>query len=110
MRSIALSASPARSIGEPDRVLRLAIAAVFAVMLASGLAQFLGVDSLAHVDLSLPCVVRAVTGIPCPGCGMTRAFLLLSQLRLDDAMEANPLAPCLAAAMAWRLVRPRVRV
>ena len=103
-------ASASRRLGDPERVLRLVIAGVFALMLVSGLAYaFLGVDSLAHVHLSLPCVFRAVTGVPCPGCGMTRAFLLLSQLRVEDALAANPAAPFLAGAMAWRLATTRRR-
>ena len=52
------------------------------------------------------CAFRSVTGIPCPGCGMTRAFLLLSQLRVGDALCANPAAPALVASMAAWLVRP----
>jgi hypothetical protein len=37
---------------------------------------------------------------------MTRAFLLLSQLRVGDALSANPASPALVAAMATWLVRP----
>ncbi len=108
MKSIALWADPSRRRGEPDRVLRLLIAAVFTVVLVSGLAYaFLGVDFLAHTYLGLPCAFRTVTGTPCPGCGMTRAFLLLSQLRIDDALATNPAAPFLAGAMMWRLAASR---
>jgi hypothetical protein len=37
---------------------------------------------------------------------MTRAFLLLSQLRVGDAICTNPVSPALAAAMATWAVRP----
>jgi hypothetical protein len=37
---------------------------------------------------------------------MTRAFLLLSQLRVGEALSANPASPALVAAMATWLVRP----
>ena len=108
MKSIALLAEPSRRRGDPDRVLRLLIAAVFTLMLVSGLAYaFLGVDFLTHSYLGLPCAFRSVTGIPCPGCGMTRAFLLLSQLRIEDALATNPAAPFLAGAMMWRLATSR---
>ncbi len=97
-----------QQLGDPDLVLRAAIAGVFAVMLASWLAHtLLGLDFIAQVYLFPLCPFRAATGVPCPGCGMTRAFLLLSQLRLGEAMAVNPLAPFLAAAMAWRLARPK---
>ena len=41
--------------------------------------------------LDLPCVIRAVTGLICPGCGMSRAWL--SALRLDfaDALGYHPM-------------------
>ncbi len=108
MRSIALWAEPSRRCGGPDRVLRLLIAAVFTLMLVSGLAYaFLGVDFLTHSYLGLPCAFRSLTGLACPGCGMTRAFLLLSQLRLDDALAMNLAAPFLAGAMLWRLATSR---
>ncbi len=108
MKSIALSAEPSRGYGDPDWVLRLLIAAVFTVVLVSGLAYaFLGLDFLTHSYLGLPCAFRAVTGTSCPGCGMTRAFLLLSQLRIDDALAMNPAAPFLAGAMMWRLATSR---
>lgn len=108
MKSIALWAEPSRRRGDPEWVLRLLIAAVFTVVLVSGLAYaFLGMDFLTHSDLGLPCAFRSVTGSPCPGCGMTRAFLLLSQLRINDALATNPAAPFLAGAMLWRLATSR---
>ena len=36
------------------------------------------------------CPVHRATGLPCPGCGMTRALALVSQGHLDLAMGANP--------------------
>ncbi len=88
--------------------MRLGIAAVLTVMLVSGLTYaFLGVDFLTHPYLGLPCAFRSLTGFGCPGCGMTRAFLLLSQLRIDDALATNPAAPFLAGAMLWHLARSR---
>jgi hypothetical protein len=100
--------SRAQGVWDPDIVLRGAIAGVLAIMLGAGLGYaLLGVNFLDHLQLFPPCPIRAVTGVRCPGCGMTRAFLLLSQLRLGDAVAANPLAPFLALAMLWRLVRPQ---
>src|SRR5574344_1220535 len=43
--------------------------------------------------LSLPCPFISLFGIPCPGCGMTRAFIALSRLDIPGAFSANPVFP-----------------
>ncbi|HVF42774.1 MAG TPA: DUF2752 domain-containing protein [Pyrinomonadaceae bacterium] len=63
------------------------------------------------------CPFRALTGLPCPGCGMTRAFCALGHGDLSAAFGYNPLAPFVfaAALVVWahalstvlRLERPR---
>lgn len=57
-------------MGKPANFgIKLLIIALFAVFMAVWIA------------FRLPCVFRHVTGLPCPTCGMTRAWL--SALRLD---------------------------
>jgi hypothetical protein len=36
------------------------------------------------------CAVKALTGLDCPGCGMTRAFLLIAHGRVAEAAAAHP--------------------
>ena len=36
------------------------------------------------------CPFRLATGLPCPGCGMTRAWVLMTHGRVADAIFANP--------------------
>lgn len=38
---------------------------------------------------SVPCVFYKLTGLECPGCGVTRMILALSRLDLAAAMKAN---------------------
>jgi len=40
--------------------------------------------------LKVPCVFLTLTGVPCPGCGITHAFIALITLRLNDAFAYNP--------------------
>jgi hypothetical protein len=65
------------------------------------------------------CPLRRFAGLPCPGCGMTRAFAHLAKGEWSAAVRDHPLAPLLAAEigaawLAWGLVdagllrRPRV--
>ena len=39
----------------------------------------------------LPCVFRLLTGIICPGCGMTRAWQAVLRLELKTAFAAHPM-------------------
>jgi len=41
-----------------------------------------------HITL-LPCLFKSVFHIPCPGCGMTRAFILLGHFRFQEALSMN---------------------
>lgn len=38
------------------------------------------------------CVIRSITGLPCPGCGMTRALIALSKLEFTKAVRFHPLS------------------
>lgn len=47
----------------------------------------------------IPCLFRFFTKIPCPSCGMTRAFFSLINLNLLDSFYYHPLlVPSLIAA------------
>lgn len=45
--------------------------------------------------LGLPklCLFRNITGIPCPGCGMTRSLIATGHLHFEDAVVFHPLGP-----------------
>ena len=70
---------------------------------------------LALYLLDIGCIFRLMTGIPCPGCGMTRAWL--AALRLDYAVASSKLKRgidiavtvlCVLVVVVWivRLVNP----
>lgn len=39
----------------------------------------------------LPCLFRHMTGIPCPGCGLSRAWLSALRLELSAAVHHHPM-------------------
>lgn len=61
------------------------------------------------LGFGLPCPFHAVTGLLCPGCGVTRMGLRLLQGDVFGAFSANPvlfcLLPVLAALLAVHLGR-----
>jgi hypothetical protein len=52
------------------------------------------------------CPFRRITGLPCPGCGLTRSFVSTANLRPDEGFAYHLFGPILFAAMlgwvAWR--------
>jgi hypothetical protein len=70
-------------------------------------------DGETHMQMGLPpCTFRAVTGLPCPSCGMTTSFALFVRGDLLNSLRANCAGTLLAAlslafipwafASAWR--------
>ena len=43
--------------------------------------------------LPTACAFRRVTGLPCPGCGLTRSWVLTAHGRLRGASERHPFGP-----------------
>jgi hypothetical protein len=64
---------------------------VFAVLAATGVAAALG---------WIRCPLAALYHIPCPGCGMTRAMLLLLTGHVEASLRMNALAVPVALASA----------
>ena len=75
-----------RAAGPDDRslALLLALGALSAVAIAPFLPWL--------APLAPPCPFHAITGVPCPGCGSTRAALALARGDVFAAFGWNPLA------------------
>jgi hypothetical protein len=62
------------------------------------------------------CPFRLLTGLPCPGCGLTRSWVYLAHGQWADAWSANPfgvvtmvLAVAYVVAVGWSLLARRGR-
>jgi cytochrome bd-type quinol oxidase subunit 2 len=59
------------------------------------------------------CTIRSITGLPCPGCGLTRALLLFLRGDLAGAWTMHPLfwlAPPVLAAILYLAIRDPARL
>lgn len=79
---------------------------VFAPLMAQRvLARAIVGAAAAHLALSAlgvsvwHCPVREVTGVPCPGCGLTRAIMLLLRGDFYGALKMHAYAPLLLVAL-----------
>jgi len=91
----------------PDRVLQVSSLAVLTAVAASGLlAAFAGIDLIDQLEWAPACAFRSWTGFECPGCGMTRALVLLGQFQFAASCSAHPAAPGLAIALGIGAARP----
>lgn len=51
----------------------------------------LALCALALYVTDIGCIIRFVTGVSCPGCGLTRAWLCALSLEFDAALAYHPL-------------------
>lgn len=105
-----------RACGAPDRVLWLCSAVTIALVAIAARAitpDARGVGT--HTQLGLPpCGFLALTGLPCPACGLTTCFAHLARGEVAAAWHCHPLGVLLFALLAaslpwcvWAGVRKR---
>jgi hypothetical protein len=73
---------------------RAILAAAAAVLAALYLYSFLMPTDVADEGPQI-CVLKSATGVPCPLCGMSRAFIRASHGDLAGALGMHPLVPLL---------------
>ena len=61
------------------------------ILLRLLLALLVGGVLLFWVAMGWPCVFRSLTGIPCPCCGMSRAWLAVLRMEIGTAFGYHPM-------------------
>ena len=61
------------------------------VIIAYGIGV-LGFIILINTPFSVPCVFKLIFGLPCPGCGLFRALVLVTRLDIVGAARMNIIA------------------
>jgi hypothetical protein len=73
-----------------DQFLRMGVIFVLAGVCFAGVVFHLfEIDLIDHLPTRSLCPFHAVTGLACPGCGMTRALISLGQLKPGAAIGYN---------------------
>ena len=54
----------------------------------------------------IPCIWRSLTGYPCPGCGLTRAFASISNFNIIESIRFNPEALLFTAIAILAVITP----
>ena len=55
----------------------------------------------ARTGRGIPCILHELTGLDCPGCGMTRAVLALARLDVAAAFGYNAIWPVILGYLLW---------
>ena len=96
--------SPESALEAPRwTALRFAAALIPCGVIGSGALHFIfRMDPIASVSEVPLCVIRYLTDISCPGCGMTRAMISLGKLDFQAAYLYHPLSfPLFALALLY---------
>jgi hypothetical protein len=73
-----------------DQILRFSVIIVLAIVTCAGVFFHLfEIDFITHLPTRSLCPFHALTGLACPGCGMTRAMISLGQLKPGAAVGFN---------------------
>ena len=56
------------------------------------------------------CGVKMMIGVPCPGCGLVRSFVVLFHGDIVESIYFNPMGIVIAGALAYAFVRALARL
>ena len=62
------------------------------------------------LDIMPPCILHYFTGLYCPGCGGTRAFIALIHGRFLKSLYYHPLVLYTVVCLVWYLLKQTIKV
>ncbi len=77
------------NINHSDPLKTVIIIALAALFIFGIFLHVFEIDVMKYLPAFSLCPFHAVTGLECPGCGMTRAMIRLGQLKLEEAVKFN---------------------
>ena len=83
-----------------DRLRKTALTAL-AVLAVGGLYAWVH----SAYGFSIPCLFRKITGLDCPGCGVSRMLMALLRLDFSAAFRANRVLFCMLPVLAFAFGR-----
>lgn len=60
-------------------------------------------SNILFLDEVIICPFRLITGVMCPGCGMTRSFLSIGHGAMVDVISYNPIGPFLFSYFVYQI-------
>ena len=75
------------------------------LIFAIGLAYYLWI---VFTDIYIPCIFNKVTGLKCPGCGITHMMLAIARFDFKTAFLENPLLFIALPVMLGIYIRNRI--
>ena len=89
-----------KNCNQSEEILSILIILILFTMGMSGIcSQLLNIDLMELLPSFSLCLFYEFTGMPCPGCGMTRALISFGQLEFEQAIQFNPFSLPLLIAM-----------
>ena len=65
---------------------------------------YIYVNFILEKGFEIPCLIKKITNLECPGCGITRMFISLFKLDFYQAFRYNPLVFILFFLLVFKIV------
>ena len=82
----------------------------FFIMLVAVMAAGVIYYLMTQAGFSIPCYIHEITGLYCPGCGITRMFIRLIHLDFYGAFRSNPVVFAISPVLVVLLFKQQYSI